>query len=474
MAIYQSLVNFDEVFNSLPDSPIIINDLKDKSEDDRNYYSNLLVTKYSEDFINLIPSCDCGEMKGEFYRNEVCKTCNSVIKSHVEDDLIPLVWFRRPTDVSKIINPAVWNMLKARFYKYGFSILVWITDFRYKVKPKYDNIIKNYTEAGYGRGYNYFVDNFQEVIKYLLSIPEYRLKKNEIDYLITLIEQESSSVFSDYIPLPNKSLLIMEKTNLGVYVDPIILNAVDSIKMLVSIDKDHHQQTSKVKQNRTIRAINKLGEYYLSFYREKLMPKKGIFRKNIYGSRTNFTFRCVITSLFNNVAYDEIHVPWGVGLTVFRPHVINKLMKLGMTLNDSIGFLLGGINKHNQILDNLLKELISESDNKLYAILHRNPALAQGSIQRVRITKFKQGPIGEHNSCDNTLSIPLPITKSFNADFDGDNMHVTLSIDRVTAESWYPLDPKFNILNLDAPHKTCKAISLPKPLIASTGGWIED
>jgi len=467
MPVFQKLINFNELFHSLSEPPIVINDLSNNSEEDKEKIKELITTRYTGDMIALLPSCRCGVTKGEFSVGVKCEYCNSIVKSTVETNIEPTIWFRKPVGVSKLISPIIWLMLKTRFTKTGFNVIHWLTDTSYRTTTKQPVVVNKIIESGMQRGYNNFVENFDTIMEYLFSLKAFSLKTGKIDYLRSLIENNRDHIFSDYIPLPNKSLLIVEKTNVGIYVDPIILDAVDAIEMLVSIDRNFHDQSLRVKENRTAKAIYKLAEFYENYYKTNLSPKPGQFRKHIFGTRTNFSFRAVISSITDEHNHDEIYVPWGIGISAFRPHLLNKLLKLGMDINSAIGLLLGHVEKYHPLLDTLLKELISESSsNGLFCILQRNPSLLQGSAQRVKITRFKTDPK------DHTISISILIVKAPNADFDGDAVNVSIGLDNFMDAKWAGLAPKFNILQLGDIHGVTNNIAIPKPVIISMGNWL--
>lgn len=412
MPVYQKLVDFQTKFNQLREEPIIVNDLLNSSEEDKEMIKDIITTRYSSDMITLLSSCRCGLTKGEFSIGVKCPHCGTIVKSSLEDDIESSVWFRRPTGVSQLMNPHVWTMLKNRFKKANFNVIQWICDTTYRPSVKQPIIVNKLIEAGIQRGYNNFVDNFDWYMDYLFNLKAFKLEKGKEDYLQELIAKNRNIIFSDYIPLPNKSILIIERTNVGIYVDPIIVQAVDAIEMLVSIDKNFHNQNPKVKENRTVKALAKLADFYEAYFKTNLARKPGQFRRHIYGSRTNFSFRAVISSLTGEHEYDELHASWGIGVTAFRDHLLNKLLKLGWDLNSAIGLLLGHVEKYHPLLDKLLCELIAETPGGrgIGIILQRNPSLLQGSAQKVRITKFKKDPT------DHTIGMSILIVKAPNAD----------------------------------------------------------
>lgn len=373
MPVFQALEDFSTMFNQLVEPPIIINDLVNNSEEDRELIKEMVTTRYSSDMITLLPSCRCGMTKSESAINVKCDYCGTVVKSTIEDEIEPTIWFRKPNGVSKLINPCILIMLKNRLKKRGFSIVQWLIDNSYRPNVRQPPIIDTFIRMGIQRGYNNFVENFDTIIQTIFEMKEFQVRKGTDDYLDMLIKRERNIIFSDYLPLPNKSLLIIEKTNVGVYVDPIIVDAVDAIEMLVSIDKNFYDQNPKVKENRTAKALLALTDFYEKFGKTSLSQKSGQFRRHIAGSRTGWSFRCVISSLTDTHSYREIHAPWGVGLTAFRQHLLNKLLKRGMDLNSAIGMLLSHVSKYHPLLDQLLCEIIAETPNKrIEVILQRN------------------------------------------------------------------------------------------------------
>jgi hypothetical protein len=373
MPIFQRLVNCDELFNQLTEPPIIINDLSNVSEEDRDNIESIISTRYSSDMISLLPSCRCGETKGEFSINVICEKCGTSVKSNVESSIEPQVWLRKPTGVNLLMSPIIWTMLKKRFTKSGYNVIQWLCDTTYHTQVKVPPIITKLNTLGLVRGYNNFVDNFDMYMDILFNVNEFKVKKNEVDFLRELITKERHKIFTNYLPLPNKSLLIVEKTKLGIYVDPIIVEAQDAIQMLVSIDRDFHSQNARTKENRTVKALSKLAEFYENYYKTKLTPKSALFRKHVFGSRTVFSARAVITSITDPHRYNDLYVPWGVGVAAFHPHLLNKLRKTGYDLNSALGILDGHVERYHPLIDKFLKELIDETPEKrVIAILQRN------------------------------------------------------------------------------------------------------
>jgi hypothetical protein len=415
MPVITQLDSIEHDFHTLSSPPIFINDLIAHTEDDRHYIQRLISTEFTSDMISLLPSCQCGKTKSQYALGEICQYCGTEVKSSVEQDIETLVWFRKPDGCSKLISPVALIMLKDRFKKSGFSVIEWLmnTNYRPKVKSP-DKILESILRAGIQRGFNYFIENFHNIVTFLFSLDAYKPKKwtdvVEDEDLKKLIYEQPDRIFSDYLPLPNKSILIIEKNSLGTYVDPIIIQAIDAILMLVGIDKDFYDKRSIVKQNRVATALCKLCEFYEAFFGQ-VQAKAGHFRRHLYGTRANYTFRAVITSITGDHDHEGIEVPWGVGLTAFEPHLLNKLLRYGFDLNSAKGMIYGHVRKYHPLLDRFLKELVSEArDGKIVILSGRNPTLLQGSILRGYISKFKTDPL------DESIGFPVTLVRPPNAD----------------------------------------------------------
>lgn len=412
MGVSLRLVNFDEMFFTYSTKePIIINDFAELTEEDKESLNRLIYTRYSSDLLSNLPSCECGEIVGEHNVGVKCKNCNTRVESSLEQELEPMVWMRAPNGVADLINPLMWTMLQDKFTRSGFEIIRWLCDTGYKSQSRTPAIMEAVQALNIPRGYNNFVNNFDAIIEALFSLKEFRPRKGTVDQLQLLIKEQRDAIFSRYLPLPNRSLLVIEETNVGTYVDPIITGAVDAIRTMVSIDSSLSSHSVRVKENRTIKTLAQLAEFYDGLYRTTLARKEGIFRKHVFGTRSHFSFRAVISSLTNNHAYDEIHIPWGIGVSLFRLHLMNKLIRRNYTPNQALAFLNEHAQKYHPMLDELFQLLINEAPGgKIPCVFQRNPSLERGSAQAMFITKVKNDPAIP------TVSLSILSVKAYNAD----------------------------------------------------------
>ena len=412
MAVSEELVNFDLLFNQLSQSPLIINDIIETSEQEKNTLKKLIFTKYDSDVMKNTPSCDCGNIVGEYNIDVICKNCDTPVVSGVDKELEPILWVRAPKGIKALINPTIWTQLTLRFKKANFDTIQWLTDTTYRVGPTNGAIVAELQEAGMVRGYNNFIDNFFSIIDRLLEMRSFSNKSKSTTELLPLLFAEfKDCIFCQYLPLVNRTLLVIESTTVGTYVDPLVPSAIDAILTVASIDADETRFSTRTKENRTSKFLSGLSAYYHDYVKNNLGKKTGTWRQHVYGWRSNFSFRAVVSSLTDAHEYDEIHIPWGIGITIFKYHIINKLLKRNYTVNEAFNLIYGSAKIYNKVIDDIFKELIDESPRKgIESTLNRNPSLVRGSIQRVRITKIKTDPK------INTVSFSILIVGPLSAD----------------------------------------------------------
>lgn len=413
MSVYLELIDFNQTFNRLKEIPLIINELFTISETEKEAISQLIYTSYTSDMLSVLPSCNCGATKGTYNLGVICDECNTPVKSSVDSDIEPLLWFRKPDGVTGLLNPHILNMLSKRFTKSGFDFINWIMDPTYKPKVKQPPQLQELISLGIQRGYNYFCDNFDQIMDTLFTMRAFKKTRNtEVDYLYLLLKSNRSIIFSDYLPLPNKALLIIEKINQRTYIDPSILGVIDAIEILTGIDHEGKAYSLRVKESRTVKALYRLMNFYSNYIKNQLAKKEGIFRKHIFATRSHFSFRAVIISITKPHLYNEIHIPWHIALTVLKVHILNKLLRMGFEYNKAVGYIYSKIKTYDALLDSILQELIAESPNGegIPTTMLRNPSLLQGSIQLMKITKVKT------DVNDPTISISILIVKAYNAD----------------------------------------------------------
>lgn len=466
MSIYQELVDMDELIDSLSYPPIIVNDNDLSTEEAREKLRKKVITEYDSDLVTLVPRCGCGYMKVNYNVNAKCPKCGEHAKSAIED-IEPRVWFAAPEGVVGLINPMALTMLTQRFTKNKFSVIDYLIDKNYKQGVKKPDIYYKLREMGIPRGLNNFITNFDEIYKILIEHKDFKPGPKDLDALAfeKFVAENRHKFFCKHLPFFNKTLLIVESSNLGVYIDKFVLDMIDILNTVV--DCCSLGFSPNVVESRIGKNLLRLRDVYEKFCKDNLSPKKGQLRQHVFGTRTNYSFRAVITTIVGPVRFNEIHIPWGVGVTVLRHHIINRLLAIGYDIDQASDVISRAVAVHNPVVAEIMDNLIAEGGRGgIGCTLQRNPSLLQGSCLRMLITKVKKHPM------DNTLAIPLPIVRPLNADIDGDELNVTLALDNKLDNLLYPLEFKFNIFRMDEPLKPHEDIFLSKQLAASINNFL--
>ena len=475
MGTHARITDFDRLYRERTGGEaIIINDVPSFSEDDTKRLENQIFTRFSGDLLSNVPSCECGEVNGEYNMNVRCIHCGTAVKPIFDQDLQPITWFRAPIKVRALMNPLIWTMLRNRFKLGKFNVIQYLCDTTYQpnpILPKKLQALDTVRVKGkpLDRGFNYFIENFDEIMQQLFDHPLFRKSKGRGDNLRRLLQVYRDKIFCSYLPIPHRSLLVLEQNELGWFVDTITTGAMDAVHILAGIDTDSNMFASYVRENRTVKAISQLAEYYERTYKDTMAGKEGTFRKHVVASRSHFSFRAVVSSITRRHKYHEIHIPWGVATSVLRLHLINKLLKQDYTPQEAAWFIDAHAERYNPFMDQLFKELIAEAPNGvgLSCTLNRNPSLGRGSIQRVYITRVKT------DIYDPTVSLSILIVKALNCDFDGDALQFTLPIDQVVEKSLEALAPHMSVYGIDAPRAMSNTASLSKPVVATISDWLD-
>lgn len=415
MGVGIQLVNFDRLYHQEGRrSKLIVNDLPETSEREKQRIDSLIYVKFdSNSLLSNLPSCECGACTGDYEKGVECPKCFTIVANPMEQTLEPLAYIRAPKD-ALIPNPVVWTMMTSKFKPNGFDLIRWFCDTNYSEpdrEPPELSIVRSWNIE---RGLGNFVKKFDTIIANLYTLKRYRLKKGEVDPLYQLIQEQRDCIFSEYLPLPNRSLLVIEKNNMGTYVDPLINGAMDAIRTITSIDSPLKGYSNAVKENRMVKTIALLSKYYSDIYASKLASKEGVFRKHVFGTRSHWSFRAVISSVTDAHDYECLQISWGIGISVLRLHLMNKLFKMGYTPNEASAFLYEHTQKYHPVIDALFMELIAEAPGKgIPCVFQRNPSLERGSAQAFFIDRVTS------NVAIPTVGLSILDVKGFNADFDG-------------------------------------------------------
>lgn len=513
MGSHLGIHNFDDLYNQTTTTPIIVNNILDTLEADKDAFDeNFFVTYTDTDLLDTIPKCACGETFGQHHilpkgESTICKVCKEPVKAMLDKPLEPIIWVRAPIGVDAMINPKALTLMSDFFSlsnnsNQKFNIIKYLTNTDYRPRREHHGRWMDAIEAlGIKRGLNYFYNNFDEIIKKLASIPQFSAtkdKKEKLQDILTFIQYERKNIFSQYIPIHNKTILVIENTKFGTYMDTTLKTIIDAVRNIAGIDSEIKDFSVQQKENRAAKLSESLGIFGRDYEKNFVSGKPGLVRKHVYATRCWFSFRAVINSRTDPHHHDEIRLPWALAVTTFRLHLMNKLYRRGFGFNDASYFLNTHTHVWHPLLRELFDELINESPYELSptvamsrlsdeefdiidvsgkglppvkgipCIFGRNPSMYRTSIQRFFITGIKDDP--------KIFSIDYPITSVAgpNADFDGDQMFGFLTLDNWTTDELRYLAPHFGKWKLSGPRKIGDNMPLTKPIVSSAIAWLYD
>lgn len=480
MSINATIIDLDELFNTLPRPPIIANHFNIDSESDREEINRLILTQYGSDFLEIEPSCDCRVTKGGDVEGITCPHCGTVVVPVTERQLEPSVWLALPQGVKAFINPKVYTILSNELTVSKFNILEHLVNPNAMGPDTKNPTVLKYMRLNIPRGINYFFDNFNEIIGILLK--ENILQRDADDKmghqgsvtsLMAFLNIYRDMIFCHHLPLPTKLMMITEQTMTTTFASSNIFKAVDAARTIAGAENNPGLPI-KTLQAKAMKANALMAEYNEHCFHEFFDQKDGWFRQHIFGTRSHFTFRAVINSNTDMHNYWELHIPWALAVMVFRDHLASKLMKGSpatggrrWSLKETQSLLDENTLRYNPVLDALFKELIAEAPGGRIAVLfNRNPSLLRGSMQLLYITKVK--PQVEVRS----ISLSVLTLRSLNADFDGDALNGLLILDNRQLRRLNRLEQHHTVLDTNRPRALSQAMKMPEQIVATTASHL--
>lgn len=472
MSVGFKFVNFDNLYNSVNGGRIILNNLHITSDSFKERIDKYIYKNYTDDNISLLPSCQCGEVVGEYHLGKRCGTCGTLVKSDIESSVSFLIWAKQVSEVEKFISPIAIHILLRRYKVTSPStpLLRYVIDTSFRLDPKMKKSSRNEVERflnilavnNIELGYNSFVKNFYTIIDILET--EFKKSKKSVRLAwLDFLKENEHLIFSEYLPFPNNNLMLVDSNALGRFIDKNIMLPLDGIRRLTGIDISGH--SSKSKQNKVAKTIIDLSDFYDRYTSSAVFPKPGLIRQHISSTKAHFTARAVITSIVGNHSYDEIYLPWTVAVGLFRPFILKGLYKVGMSYREAVNHIENYTRIYSDVIDNIFKEMLVSSAGGIDALLNRNPSLHRGSLQQVRITRFKTDPK------DKTISMSYLIAKAFNADFDGDALNLSLILTKDVKDNLENFAPHHSLLALSGVNDFSGNIAFPKTVVSNLANW---
>ena len=369
--------DFDGLFDQDPYAKVIISDENSLLvRDQANEYFKTLFLNTADAQKNFSPKCECGELHTKYYEGSVCAICG--VKCEQDFSKIKFKgWFSIPDKLPPMLNPTCYKKLEKyllNFEKVSILKLLLDKDIDIPNSPEFFNVL--------GRGMFYFHDNFDSIMDFFMH--QYKpfqrnIKKPSTKLMEKFIKENRDVMFVRHLPILNSSLHLITKQGAIKRTDscsPLIFEVLVEMATLIHA-MEHSPRSPKFFDSQYFNILNKYNEYAQMCVRKKLLRKEGMFRKNILGCKMHNSARAVIIPLDPEEDIDIIHIPWRMGIRLYRLEVMNILVnRKGMVFTDAIAKISRAESNYDSDIAAIFKTLIIESKYKALVILAgRNPQL---------------------------------------------------------------------------------------------------
>lgn len=390
------------------------------------------------------------------------------------EPLFSRLWIKPVTPNGKFIHPKFLTILQSSMCKTRFDIVRHVLDPSYRFPDTTPTgLALRYLEGNYGRGFDNFYREFDRFANELIIEPYYaRLNKgrakrrNAMDSLAEFILKYRDLLFCDMLPIPSRHAFVMEQRNnnkLGEV--SLIARMLDAINTVTSLHDRIRPVTAK-EASRLDYKINftSICQFHMEYNSKQLMSKSGIFRRNSYGTPTTFTSRAVIASRHGVHRYDEMEVSYPVAFKLFELHIAKRFIDdKKYTPMDIFEMRATYAKQFNPEVHKEMQRLCDEywGGRGWSASFLRFPYLTTLSSQNFYIPGRCIGV----DPLDTTFKISSLVLAGFNADFDGDEMVITLHIDYKMKQLWSPTLPHHSAMDVNRPYAYSGLIGLPKAIV---------
>lgn len=428
--------DFDLRHNTSINRPIYLNDFDFNIQEDREAIINLLRTEYDQNNFSTVGSCGCGKYRANMYvgKNFVCDECGTPVLKTLANDFETKVWLKQPSNVEGFINPAMYSTFFKRLNSKTPKVNIidfWIDPsirregrFRDKNSTAYkiaQKLVQLRDDLGIKFGYNEFIKNVDLIVSNLLNNDYLRILDLKPDDRLLYAEfwkRYKSKAISHFFPVPNKIMTIVESDNRNRYFTKEQLEVNRVFQTIADLYKEDDERKA---ENPLImgKIYKNLVSSLEAIQKSVLFGKKGSIRYHAGAGKIPFTGRTIITGNSGVNRTDTVVVPWEFALTCLDKHLTNWLYRRGYTPLKVKKIIREAANKICPIVEEFVNWV--EENNYAIAIAGRNPSIQYLSGRAVFV-RFNR------DIDDKSMRIPILSTKLFGADFDGNNITITLIV----------------------------------------------
>ncbi len=421
--IYQKFINLDTLYDTI-ERPVIINEFKITDD-----IKASIITAYG-DSISLVAECGCKALRGNYRAGMMCDYCNTEVTS-ILNDPSPRAWVAALTPNVKFINPMFVHLLDSLISRQT-STLSYLMRPNHRPKRGVTTTMSGLLRIiGGKRGYLHVIKNFDKILAYLATTPIFKKphKAANLKLLVTIYNNNKHILFSNHIPLFDKSIFVEEDTSKGKYITTHLSDVVD-IAVAVIMNANDPTKTVSERANIMGDVVLKTVVLYKDIVSTLIGRKKGLIRSTILASRNHMTYRAVVVASDVERDYNTTQVSWTTMLAILDPMITNKLLKRNYTLKAASKLIYGSNRCYNKLIHDIINEIIEEAKKLdedslgIPVLMNRNPSLGLSSIMLMYIDRVKTDVL------DTTNSVSVLATNGSGTDYDGDSLNASLLLDK--------------------------------------------
>lgn len=488
MAVTQYLVDFDELFERSGQTAIVVNDLitHNMVNFSDEQILNSIMTVYEKDMFSTIPRCECEEdpLEGSFYEGIVCSICGKPVRQPY-DAIKSELWLRSifvdGVEV-KLLSPVFYHELSGIFLKKKrgfkpFNYLDYILDTTVSIPEPYLNTdIAAVVESMLGnvmdgrRGYVNFFNNLRECLEFLSECPGFSNRDKALNAKIMIDDihytnNKTGGVLSSHLPILSNKIFVMENSPKGKFVNLKASMSLSIVKNWVNLCREIKNSDKLKGKPITIERVGNMAgriaktsaELFIDIFKDDIMRKQGVARRQIYGYKVMWSFRGVIVSRngsrlwsedhpIGNDPIDGIDMPWKAAVSSLDLHITNKLLRRGYSVRDIRERLDLALTRYDKEIHDIMLEIQSEfPDGRMPVLGIRNPTLLRGSLMLMHIRTIKT------DIKDDNISLNPLVVKVFNGDFDGDNMSFMQIFDQRVVDLLEGFRHEYSLFSIKGP-----------------------
>lgn len=449
---------------------VYLNDFDFNLEEDREELSRITRMEFEGNSFDTVARCRCGNpaMRGNYLINSgrTCPICGSKAETFLNQGEDSRIWLRCPEGVKKFVNIGFFVTFFNNMIVGAPSPKIGLV--RYFMDPVYraaqrknrngSNIAINQLLTHLGItdvNLNTFYDNCDQIMEYLLVGPGVRWNKykKEGEAALDFYRRHKSIAFCDYIKVPNRYCMILEKSGKGVLTyqhHPETAKLYHAIADTMKSTNSYKLTEKDLQRNIDIvgKSLVALADQYRTTNNPKaLFNKQGINRKHVCAGPVPCTGRSVITSKTGIIDANDILMPWKMCVPILGDEIKSYLYRRGFTPVKAAQLI---VRAHNEVVpevDEFFRDV--EENRKCVVQAGRNPSIEYLSRRSffLRVNRDLE---------DESIKISILSIGPYGADFDGDQMYVLFLMDNESKAKAYGALGHHQVLDKNSPFRVSK------------------